>query len=81
MVKSATKMAMRPPVSLRSPSSGILKRLVWLLACICVGTLIGFVGSAVSGNTVWYLAVPAVVAVGWLFFAWAWWGDAHREPA
>ena len=19
--------------------------------------------------------------VGWLFFAWAWWGDAHREPA
>lgn len=19
--------------------------------------------------------------IGWLFFAWAWWGDAHREPA
>lgn len=19
--------------------------------------------------------------IGWLFFAWAWWGDSHREPA
>jgi hypothetical protein len=23
----------------------------------------------VSGNDIWYTAVPAVVAIGWLFFA------------
>lgn len=68
-LKSATKITMRPPVSVRSPSSSFLKRLAWLLACMGVGTLVGFVGSAVSGNTVWYLAVPAAVAAGWLFFA------------
>ncbi|OHC62067.1 MAG: hypothetical protein A2045_04145 [Rhodocyclales bacterium GWA2_65_20] len=43
--------------------------MAWLLACICGGVLIGFVGTAVSGNAAWYAAVPAVVAIGWLFFA------------
>jgi len=29
-------------------------------------------------------SVPVLAAsalIGWVFFAWAWWGDAHREPA
>lgn len=60
---------MHTPVSERLKPTSFRKRLFWLLACICIGTLIGFVGSTVSGNDIWYTAVPAAVAVGWLFFA------------
>ncbi len=54
-----------PPVT--SPS--LVKRLVWLLACILIGLVIAIIGEALSGSTVWYLAVPAVMAVGWLVLA------------
>ena len=46
-----------------------LKRLAWLLACIFAGVLIAVIGSSLTGSTVWYLAIPALVAVGWLFLA------------
>jgi len=37
--------------------------------CVGVGAVIGVVGSAVTEGEAWYLAVPAVVALGWLFVA------------
>jgi hypothetical protein len=40
-----------------------------LLACIFAGLVIAIIGSSLSGSSVWYVAVPAVVAVGWLFLA------------
>jgi hypothetical protein len=67
---------MHTPVAKRPAPNGILKRLFWLLLCIFVGVLTGFVGSTVSGNDIWYTAVPAVIALGWLFFA----DPAQCEP-
>jgi hypothetical protein len=40
-----------------------------LLACIVGGLIIGAIGNAFSGSSAWYLALPAAVAVGWLFVA------------
>jgi len=31
--------------------------------------IIAIIGSSLSGSSVWYAAIPAVVAVGWLFLA------------
>ena len=62
-------MTMHTTGSERLKPVSFLKRLLWLLACICVGVLIGFVGSTVTGNEIWYTAVPSVIALGWLFFA------------
>jgi hypothetical protein len=70
-------MAIHTPVAQRSAPNGILKRLFWLLSCIFVGALTGFVGSTVSGNDIWYTAVPAAIALGWLFFA----DPTQCEPA
>ena len=47
----------------------LLRRLIWLLVCIVVGLVIGFIGSSISGNSAWYIAVTAVLAVGWWFLA------------
>jgi hypothetical protein len=44
-------------------------RLAWLLACVFGGLVIAVIGSLLSGSSVWYVAIPAVVAVGWLFLA------------
>jgi len=55
----------------------VMRRLVWLMACVLAGALVGYLGNAWSGDTAWYLAIPAAVAVGWLFVA-----DPSRcEPA
>lgn len=47
----------------------LLKRIAWLAACVTAGVLVGAAGSALTDNDAWYLAVPAAVAAGWLFFA------------
>jgi hypothetical protein len=60
---------MTAPTPEQFTPASFLKRLAWLLACICIGLLIGITGSAVTGNEIWYAAVPAIVAIGWLFFA------------
>lgn len=44
-------------------------RLGWLLACFLAGLGIGYLGEALTGHQAWYLAIPAVLAVGWLFLA------------
>ena len=47
----------------------LLRRIALLGACIVAGVVIGAVGQHFSGSTNWYLAVPLLVAVAWLFVA------------
>lgn len=44
-------------------------RLAWLIACFLAGLAIGYIGEALTGNQAWYLAIPAILAIGWLFLA------------
>jgi hypothetical protein len=45
------------------------RRLFWLLACAALGLAVGFIGHSLSSNPQWFLALPAALAAGWLFFA------------
>ena len=49
--------------------ASLARRFLLLLACIALGLVIGFVGQAVTSKSVWFLAVPVCVAIGWLFVA------------
>lgn len=43
---------------------------VWALLCLfALGLLLGSLGAWLTGSEHWFLAVPACVAIGWLFFA------------
>ena len=44
-------------------------RLAVLLACFFAGLAIALVGESLTGHQEWYLAIPAILAVGWLFLA------------
>ncbi len=44
-------------------------RLGWLAACFLSGLAVGYAGEALTGHQAWYLAIPAILAVGWLFLA------------
>jgi hypothetical protein len=46
-----------------------VRRLAWLLACVLIGGVVGMVGTWLSGNTTWYVAIPAVIAIGWFVHA------------
>lgn len=60
---------MQAPVPPRPTRPNHARRLAWLLACVFAGWLVGATGSTLSGSTAWYLAIPAAVAIGWLFLA------------
>ena len=45
------------------------RRLVLLLACIAAGVGTGAAGWLLTGDGRWFLALPAVIALGWLFVA------------
>ena len=45
------------------------RRLLLLIACAAAGIGIGVAGSMWSGSQAWYLAVPLVMALGWVFVA------------
>ena len=45
------------------------RRLAALLLCTAAGAAVALAGVFLSGSQWWYLAIPAVVAAGWLFFA------------
>jgi len=45
------------------------RRLLLLAVCVVAGSVIGFVGQHFAGSSQWFLAVPALVLVGWLFVA------------
>lgn len=47
----------------------LARRLLWLVACIALGLAIGFVGFHFTANSSWFLALPAVLAVGWFAIA------------
>lgn len=51
------------------PPPNHLKRLAWLFACFFAGLLIALVGESLTGHQAWYLAIPALIAAGWLFVA------------
>ena len=55
-------------------------RLILLLVCFLLGLGIGIVGSSLTGNSAWYAAIPAVIAVGWLFVANPDECDCNRRP-
>jgi hypothetical protein len=40
-----------------------------LLACLAIGGGIGAAGWLLTGGTGWFLALPVVIALGWLFVA------------
>lgn len=44
-------------------------RALLLLACVSLGSVVGALGLWMGGTGVWFLAVPAAVAVGWLVVA------------
>ncbi|KAB2310083.1 DUF2157 domain-containing protein [Betaproteobacteria bacterium SCN2] len=44
------------------------RRLFWFLACFMLGLAIGLVGKHLTADPRWLLAVPAMLALGWLFF-------------
>jgi hypothetical protein len=43
--------------------------MAWLVMCIAVGSLVGALGSSLTGSDRWYLAIPLAVAIGWFFVA------------
>lgn len=44
-------------------------RAALLLACVGAGAAVGAAGLWLGGSGAWFLAVPAAVALGWLFVA------------
>jgi hypothetical protein len=46
-----------------------LRRLAWLLVCLCVGGFVAVIGTTFLESQRWLLAIPAAVVVGWLFVA------------
>lgn len=53
----------------RAPAPAIRERAASLLAVAVVGALLAAAGNWLVGGDAWVLAVPASVAVGWLFLA------------
>lgn len=60
---------MTPPTPASGPRLSTRKRVLLLLALAAAGWLVGTVGSALTGSAYWYGAIPAAVALGWLFVA------------
>ena len=61
------------PTPLPDPSgthrSSTARRLVLLLVCLALGITIGYIGHSITAQSAWFLAVPACIALGWLFVA------------
>lgn len=52
----------------RSPRS-TRNRLAWFVVCLLAGAAAGMAGAWFTGNPYWFLAIPAALAIGWLFVA------------
>jgi len=57
---------MSPPPS---PARRRLHRLVLFVVCICIGILVGVIGSRITGSDHWFLAIPALLAAVWFIVA------------
>lgn len=44
-------------------------RALLLALLACGGLAVGFVGQHLTGDSAWFLAVPALIAAGWVFVA------------
>lgn len=44
-------------------------RLAWLVACVLAGLAVGYVADTFTGSQYGYLAIPILLAIGWLFLA------------
>ncbi|MFP5397755.1 MAG: hypothetical protein ACLGIT_05460 [Gammaproteobacteria bacterium] len=51
------------------PRHRLAVRVAALLACALAGAAVGAIGSALSGDATWYVAIPAALALGWWYFA------------
>ncbi len=60
---------MQAPFPPRPAGPNHATRLAWLLACFFAGLVIAIIGSELTGSSAWYLAIPAMIAAGWLFVA------------
>jgi hypothetical protein len=77
-------MANRNALDLRTGEPGhgpaqarsVGRRLAWLVACVGAGALVGAIGNRISGDPMWFAAIPAAMAIGWLFVA----NPAECEP-
>lgn len=49
--------------------TGLRLRLGRLLACAAAGLLVGLLGRSATGSDAWFLALPALIALGWLTVA------------
>jgi hypothetical protein len=58
-----------PTPSTHSASADVRRRVAALLACLAIGALVASAGIWLTGEPLWYVAIPATIAVGWLFFA------------
>lgn len=39
------------------------------MACVIAGLAVAVIGNWLSGNQLWFLSIPAAIAIGWLFLA------------
>ncbi len=46
-----------------------MSRAVLLLVCVVIGATLGAAGWLLGGTQLWFLAVPASIAAGWLVVA------------
>lgn len=62
-----------PPQEAASPqvpvAPNLWRRVALLLICIVAGTAIGVGGQHLTGSSLWFLAIPALVLFAWLFVA------------
>lgn len=54
---------------MKPPAAALRRRLYGLLACTLAGTVVGALVQWLTGSGAGYLAVPAAIAIGWLFVA------------
>lgn len=59
----------RPKAEPAAAPAPFKRRLFWLLACTALGLGIGLLGNQLTSDRRWLLALPAALAIGWLFFA------------
>lgn len=56
-------------MKLSASGASTRQRLLLLALCVAGGSAIGFAGQHLTGSVAWFLAVPALVVLGWLFVA------------
>lgn len=51
------------------PVPNFRRRVALLFICIAAGSVIGVGGQHLTGSSLWFLAIPALVLFAWLFVA------------